>query len=207
MPNPYEAYARGLASGRPVTEVRQEFVEYLRRYRPTGISEALGVRLTRDQPLWHLPWRKPAVVKAEPGWVDEPDRVVDVMSFFAPEGVSLVALEREFHWHENAFRNIAKDGYQPAKFSHIRVREFRRADESVFLVLDGNHRLSALSALQCQDVEVKQARGTRVLRSDAASWPMVRNGSIGIEDALAIFDGYFSGVSRPLQLADPVSIV
>jgi hypothetical protein len=36
---------------------------------------------------------------------------------------------------------------------------------------------------------------------------MVRNGSIGIEDALAIFDGYFSGVSRPLQLADPVSIV
>jgi hypothetical protein len=77
----------------------------------------------------------------------------------------------------------------------------------VFLVLDGNHRLSALSALQCKEVEVKQSRGTRVLRSDAASWPMVRNGSIGIEDALAIFDGYFSGVSRPLQLADPVSIV
>lgn len=207
MPNPYETYARGLASGAPLERVRRDFVDYILRYRPSGISAALGVSLTKDLPLWHLPWRNPATVIAEPGWVNDPEIVIDVMSFFAPAGVSRMAIEREFAWHENAFSAIRREGYQPGKYEHIRVREFCRGNESVFLVLDGNHRLSALSALGHHYVEVKQVQGTRVLRAEASSWPLVKNGSIDIHDALAIFDAFFSGVSQPLQLDQPASIV
>lgn len=207
MPNPYEAYARGLAAGTPVERVRREFVDYILRYRPSGISAALGVSLAKDMPLWHLPWRNPSTVIAEPGWVTDPDSVVDVMSFFSPAGVSRAALEREFSWHEDAFAAIRREGYQPRKYEHIRVREFCRGNDSVFLVLDGNHRLSVLSALGYRNVEVKQSLGTRVLRAEASSWPLVREGRIGIDDALAIFDAFFSGVSEPLQVDRPASIV
>jgi hypothetical protein len=207
MVNPYERYSLDLAAGMPLEDVRRRFVDYLLRYRPTGLADAFGITLSQHQPLWRLPWRDPDRALGDPGWVDSPDAVVDVMSFFCAAGVPQRVLEREFAWHENAFRRMRDEGYQPDQHDHIRVREFRRGQESVFLVLDGNHRLSSLSALGVEQVEVRQAPGTRVLRSEVASWPLVRRGVVTREDALAVFDAYFTGVLTPPQLDVPAAIV
>ena len=204
--NPYETYARGLARERPLDEIRAEFADYLRHFRPAHLSEALGVPLSREYPLGYLPWRTPRQVSARPGWHPRAADIVDVMTYFSAEGIPASGLHKEFAWHENAFLAMRRDGYQPRRFGYITVRELR-GTRSVYLVTDGNHRLSALSALGHVDVIVAQPPGAVVDRGTADRWPLVKAGLVDLDDALRIFDAYLDGHAAPLRTMVPTAVV
>lgn len=204
-PNPYEHYAISLARKSPIADIRANFVDTLSRYRPRDLGEALGTTLSRPYPLWWLPWRTPKQVKQSHGWVDTPGDVVDVMTHFANGGIPRSLLESEFRWHEDAFSSIREMGYRPEGYSYITARELR-AEKTSYLLIDGNHRLSSMSALGIESVSVKLIRGTGIVRARAGNWPLVRAGMMTLDDALSVFDAYQIGNRTPMTAA-PVKIV
>jgi len=204
-PNPYERYAMGLSAGMPIDAIRERFIDAVSRYRPRDLGEALGVVLSHPYPLWWLPWRTPGQAIQSPGWVADASKVIDVMTHFAHEGIPRGLLEREFEWHENAFSGISRHGYQPHRYSYITARELR-GERSCYLLTDGNHRVSALSALGIASVAIRLPVGSTVIRANVAQWPMVRTGMMTRDDALSVFDAYHHGNRMPVASA-PAPIV
>ncbi|MEO7067470.1 MAG: hypothetical protein ABI114_11215 [Rhodanobacter sp.] len=204
--NPYETYMQGLAQGLPLQDIRHAFIEYLRHYRPTTLGDALGVSLSVPYPLWFLPWRTLSQVTSMPGWHPTPDYFVDAMTFFSPLGIPRRLLNKEFSWHEDAFNAMKSTGYLPQRYGYITVRELK-GETSVYIVTDGNHRLSALSALGYTSVAVKQSPGSIVHRTHVARWPLVREGIVSQDDALKIFDAYVDGNMKPMHTPIPAEIV
>lgn len=204
--NPYEQYAKGLASGLPLVEVRARFVEYIRSFRPRNLGEAIGAQLSRPYPLWYLPWRTPRQVSRRPGWVTSAESVIDVMTYFYEKGIPRSAIEKEFAWHENAFEAIQSRGYRPRQHAYLLALELR-GDRSTYLMADGNHRLSALSALGSKSVEIKLPPGTAVVRAKVDRWPLVKAGIMAKEDALAVFDAYFHGNLSPATEDRPADVI
>lgn len=204
--NPYEQYAMGLAGELPLSVVRERFVEYLRGYRPRHLGEALGVVLSQTYPLWYLPWRRPEQVGEIRGWSGCAGSVVDVMTHFSDEGIPRSVVEQEFGWHESAFAAIARGGYRPRRYSYIVARELR-GHRSAYLLTDGNHRLSAMSALGVKTVELKLPLCTTVNRTEVAKWPLVRAGLMTRGDALAVFDAYLSGNIAPVRSEMPARVI
>lgn len=197
--NPYENYIRGLATGQAIHELRAQFVDFIRHYRPQDIGEALGVATSRSVPLWHLPWKSWRVLSRPRGWQSSPSGVVDLLGYFCPQGIEWLRIEEEFGWLENAFFSIKQKGYQPQNFSYIEVFELRAEVNSRFLVIDGNHRLSALHALGVRQVQVRQRLFRKARRDLARYWPLVLSGHIQYCDAINIFDAYFHGNASPIQ--------
>ena len=158
----------------------------------------------KDWPLWEYPWaRRPA----QPGHqykevADNPD----VMCHFPTNGVLASQINREFKWLEGAWKNISTNGYQPLRFDFVSCIELSADNGSSYLVLDGNHRISAMHALGLETVEVKLLPLRRVRRADATTWPRVRDGSMGLGDALRIFDRYFATRNPPLKAENPAAL-
>lgn len=196
--NPYEQYAKGLAEGLPLPEIRERFVQYVRGYRPRLLGEALGVALSKPYPLWFLPWRTLEQVSRSPGLCGSARSVIDVMTHFSDEGIPRSVVENEFKWHENAFASIAKFGYEPQRYRYISARELK-GGRSAFLVTDGNHRLSAISALGGKAVVLKLPLGTTVIRDMVDQWALVKTALMPRSDALAVFDAYFAGNVSPAR--------
>jgi hypothetical protein len=204
--NPYENYITGLAEGRVVAELRERFIDFIRYYRPRDIGEALSVITTTSVPLWHLPWKSWLKLYRPRGWQESTD-VVDILTYFSPKGVEWISIEREFGWLERAWSTIRDQGYLPERCGYIQVFELRAETISRFLVIDGNHRLSALHALGKQRVVVRQPRFFSATRSRARFWPLVLTGHVSHQDALSIFDGYLRGNLTPHRAANPVPIL
>lgn len=205
--NPYENYITGLAEGRAIYELRERFIDFIRYYRPRDIGEALGVTTKTSVPLWLLPWKSWLKLYCPGGWQESVENVVDILTYFSPRGVEWHRIEMEFGWLERAWRTISHDGYLPEQYGYIEVFELRASAASRFLVIDGNHRLSALHALGKERVLVRQPRLFRATRSRARFWPLVLSGHIPYHDALAIFDGYFLGNQTPYRAATPAPIL
>jgi hypothetical protein len=200
--NPYEQYAHAIAAGVPAAERRARFVDFLRHYRPRDLGEALGVQLARSYPLWQLPWSR----RASAAWVREPRDVVDVMTHFSEQGIPRPLVEDEFAWHERAFERMAGRGYRPGLLSHVRVRVLQDTARATYLVTDGNHRISALSALGVTSVEVLSLGFQIVRRDQVERWPRVHSGHMTAADALTIFDAYHHGNRAPIR-SEPVPLV
>ena len=204
--NPYEQYAKGLAEGLPLHVVRERFVDYLRGYRPRQLGEALGIHLSKPYPLWYLPWRTPEQVRGQPGWCGNAASIVDVMTYFFEGGIPRSAVEKEFGWHENAFATIQTHGYQPQRHSYILARELQ-GDRSAYIVTDGNHRLSAISALRARTVVIELPLLTTIVRSKVDKWPLVKAGIMVRDDALAVFDAYLHGNLSPYRVDQPMDVI
>lgn len=205
--NPYENYIVGLASGMPLNEIQQQFIDFIRHYRPRDLGEALGVVTNRSIPLWLLPWKSWRKLFRPGGWQTSPIDVVDILTHFSPQGVEWHRIEGEFGWLENAFFSIRDHSYLPEQFGYIEVFELRAAKESRFLVMDGNHRLSALHALGEKQVRVRQRPLFRAQRRFARFWPLVLSGHVSHRDAVAVFDAYFDGNKTPHRTHQPASIL
>jgi hypothetical protein len=203
--NPYEQYAKALAAGVPPAERREAFVDFLRHYRPRDLGEALGVSVSRHAPLWRFPWARAR--RAGPAWVREPRDVVDVMTHFCERGIPSQLVEAEFSWHERAYASMAEVGYRPGPLSLARVQVLRGPQRDAYLVTDGNHRISALSALGVTTVDALCLRLCVVHRDHVERWPLVRAGHMSATDALAIFDAYHRGNSHPARSHAPAPLV
>lgn len=204
--NPYEKFAIDLAAGRPISHIKSDFRDFLRYYRPTDLGEALGVKLSNSYPLWYLPWRTPRQVASAPGWQQNPEALPDIMTFFCQKGVPVTGLKREYDQHQRAFGFIKNAGYLPESYGYILVREMRGCHKSGYLVTDGNHRLSSLSALGKKQALVKVLVGATIRVDKAHRWPLVRAGLMTHADALLVFNAYLSGNRNPMKATCPATL-
>lgn len=205
--NPYENYIQELADGEPKAQIRERFIDFICHYRPRSLGEALGVATSKPVPLWWLPWKSWLKLLRPGGWQDSITDVLDILTYFTPIGVEWDRIEEEFFWLERALKTMRNPGYQPERFGYISVFELRGNDVSRFLVVDGNHRLGALSALGHQRVMVRQRPLHCASRKHAQFWPLVLSGHVHYRDALAIFDAYLAGNHNPHRAHEPAPLL
>jgi hypothetical protein len=195
--NPYETYTTGLHSGENQDNLRRQFIDFLQHYRPRDMGQALGISLTRHYPLWLYPWKRFPKEKfsLSNGWFGDPSQSPDILTHFSDRGILRWRIEEEWRWMERAYVFIKKEGYNPCWHrSYVTVRELRRKDKSgAFLLLDGNHRVSAMSALSFGNVLCKRLYFDIVHEEGIDSWFGVRKGYYTREDALSILGAYFTG--------------
>lgn len=194
-PHPYESYARLLVCNRDRRSARAGLIEFLQHYRPRSFGEAIGVSLEGRHGLWHFPWLKHRPL--DNGWFDDPLGYPDIITQFCPEGILWFRIEQEFFWLERAVYSIRRNGYKPGGIDGVMGWRFLRTDGTeTFLVLDGNHRVSALAALGHETVELIYLPRDTVSEQQAACWPQVVAGVFSEADARCVFNAYFSGNPR-----------
>ncbi len=194
-PHPYETYARKIVSEGDRGAARAWLVEFLRHYRPRNFGEALGVELGGKHGLWHYPWARR--VPADDGWFVDPLGYPDIITQFCEEGIPWFRIEQEFFWLERAIFSIRRNGFLEDRYNGITARKLVQADGAeVFLVLDGNHRVSALAALGHDTVPLHYLPVATVRERAVQSWTQVRAGRYTEADARAVLRAYFIGNAR-----------
>jgi hypothetical protein len=194
-PHPYETYARLVSREQNRQAARTWLIEFLQHYRPRSFGEAIGAQLDGRHDLWCFPWvqRRPPNC----GWFDDPLGYPDIITQFCAEGVLWFRIEQEFFWLERALYSIRRHGYQPGGVDGVIGWRFLRADgQEAYLVLDGNHRVSALSALGNETVELMYHPRDTVDERQVRHWPQVMAGYFSEVDARRVFNAYFDGNPR-----------
>lgn len=181
-------------------------MEFLQHYRPRHLGEALGLELTRAYPLWLFPWSRRTVSGC---WCATPEGCPDVLTHFSEAGINGRLVSQEFRWLDGAFDSISKHGFCPERFNSIVLaRRLECIDgESVYLVLDGNHRISTLVALDLPSVPIRYLPCATVCERDVHDWPNVRNGVYTEEDARRVFRAYFEGSRAERTTNTPALVV
>jgi hypothetical protein len=205
--NPYENYVAGLARGRPRAELRARIFDFLRHYRPADVGEALGVATSRRVPLWQLPWKSWRKLVRPGGWTSSLEDVLDLLTYFCPQGIRWTRVAEEFHWLERSWHAISREGYRPERYGYIEVFELADAQGSSFLVLDGNHRLASLHAAGAATVLVRRRPFRVARRRWAAFWPLVLSGHVSLDDARTIFDAFRRGNANIQRAPQPAALL
>jgi hypothetical protein len=104
---------------------------------------------------------------------------------------------------------IGRYGYKPLEYGNtIEVLQLTANNgNDAYLVLDGNHRISALIALGYRDMNILCRVTNWVHEKDADGWPLVRSGVYTREDALKIFYAYFNGNENYRTTDVPAKII
>ncbi len=192
--NPYENYIVALSAGHSINKVRRQFIDFLMYYRPRTMGDALDIKLSRPYPLWIYPWIPftKQEFNLERGWFDTPNQPPDILTYFCEQGILTSRIDQEFYWLEQALYDIRQFGYLPDQFGYAQTMQFCKAyGQTRYLVLDGNHRLSALVALGFKTVRVQQSPSTVVRDSEYEKWFGVQAGFYTPDDALHMFNAYF----------------
>lgn len=194
--NPYENYIIGLHTKRSINDLRKNFENFLMYYRPQCFADIFDIELSKHIPLWIYPWDNSTNFNSNNGWIDDVDKVIDIITHFCELGIKKSQIQKEYFWLERAYNQISTIGYQPNKFSYIEVFEISKKDESIFVVKDGNHRLSSLVALGYKEVMVKQYLHETVKVEDYKKWFQVILGTYSEHEALSLVNAYFKGVDN-----------
>lgn len=205
--NPYENYVVGLHQGQSLDDLRQRFEDFLMYFRPRGFGEMFNIELSRHIPLWIYPWHRGQEFSLDNGWLSDLDKVPDIITHFCEQGIKRSRIEEEYFWLERAYATISAHGYQPYSNSFAEAFELKNEGESVFIITDGNHRISALAALGYQEVKIKLSRRAQVNGKNYKEWPQVRLGTYSEQDALDIFNVYFVGVDGFRRSSQPARIL
>jgi hypothetical protein len=194
-PHPYETFVRLLKNSGDQRPAREWLIDFLRFYRPTALGEALGVKLSVSHPVWGFPWD--SAVPLQDAWMNDPGKLPDIVTHYSAQGIPWERIEQEFGWLEQAFYSIKTRGFQPRLGPAMVVRRLVRIDGTIaFIVMDGNHRISALSTLGYSDIPVRWFPNGDVYESQLLCWPRVKIGYFSPTDALAVFESYFNGNHR-----------
>lgn len=205
--NPYENYIVGLHEGTHIADLRQRFEDFLRYYRPRDFGDVFGIEFSRRVPLWIYPWRDDPSFDPDNGWLDDLDDVPDIMTHFCPQGIRRSRIDEEYFWLERAYRTVSTQGYRPRDNSFIEALQFARGTERVYLLTDGNHRVSTLAALGHEKVKIRLRGSVRWDGENHREWPQVRLGTYSEQDAVELFNVYFTGVSGFLRSDQPARII
>ena len=203
--NPYENFIFGLHSGVNLDLLKANFNKFLISYRPKNFGEALGINLSKKYPLWCYPWTSHC--KVGNGWVSDPESVPDVMTHFCDLGIPITLVEQEYFWHQRAYNIIKEFGYTPKKYGYIELMEISVKNKKCYIVLDGNHRVSALSALGLKSVCAKINKSQIYNIENVRAFPQVTKMAMSENDSIRIMKKYIDGVnSLPITTGTPSRI-
>lgn len=205
--NPYENYIVGLHENVPLVELRRRFEDFLMYFRPRNFGEVFGIQLSRHVPLWVSPWHNGQSINPNNGWLDNLDEVPDIITHFCERGIKRSRIEEEYFWLERAYTAISTQGYRPHDNSFVEAFELNKGSESVYILTDGNHRLSALAALGHEEVMIKVSHSVRWNGENHRKWPQVRLGTYSEQDAIRLFNVYFVGVNGFRRSNQPAKIL
>lgn len=198
--NLYEDYIVGRVNGLETTILRSVFARRIFGTRGTTMGNTLGVSLSKEYPPWLFPWNWSSIYATSPAYTAATNP--DIVCHTALDGILASHINREFSWCESALNSISVTGYHPEKYGYISVLRLVDADlETSHLVLDGNHRLSALVALNATEVRVKVLG--QVSHNNSRFWPGVLTGRIRHDDATSIFRRYFRPENPLIQELEP----
>lgn len=195
--NPYQTFADMLLRGESVLTSTGAFVNHLITFRPTCFGSLFGDRRLDGKPLWLYPWSGPGGRDESSGlpsgWLESPEDVPDVMTHFSPAGIPREMIESESQWSSNTVTSIRLHGYQPKAFSPIQAVRIARNRDEFYIVVDGNHRLSALAALQVTHARVQVVKSFDVSRPKTL--PGVRSGAYSPGEVDVLFYHYLIGLN------------
>ena len=100
----------------------------------------------------------------------------------------------EFRRFTDVYESIKRRGYTPWRDGFAGGTFLRKlTGEFRYVVLQGNHRVAAMSHLGYRSVTMRAVRGRHVIidEVDAPHWHYVRTGACTLEDAIAYFNAYF----------------
>jgi hypothetical protein len=202
--NLYEDYAVALSQGENKDVLRASFAENVLSCRPSTMSQMLGLDL-EGIPMWAFPWSYSFGMPRKP--IVDPAENPDIICHYCEKGVLASHVNREFHWLENAFANISGKGYKPETYSYIHCLELVGESSTSYLVLDGNHRVSALHATGARQIAITVSATARVSRASHYRWPRVLTGTYGIAKALQVFDRYFWPTNPAICKMNPAQLI
>ncbi len=128
------------------------------------------------------------------GWLDDPLDIPDILTHFSSNGIYMFQIEQEFVWLERIYYWIREKGYRddigpdPIQAIKLVAEDSRKK----YIIVDGNHRISALYALGYAD-PVRCRITDELYEDDLNEWPLVKSGLYEERDARSIFSRYFTG--------------
>lgn len=204
--NPYENYVIGVHNNVAWSDLRSQFEDFIKYYRPRNFGDVLGIDISKNIPLWVFPWNAYEKVNIHNGWLSDLDDVPDIITHFCEQGVKRTRINEEYFWLERAYKSIASIGYQPRLHGYIEVLELRVGEDSAYIVTDGNHRLSALAAMDRTSVVVK-ILPSRIDSRNVDTWFQVKRGLYSKEDAIMTLRAYIEGVKTFCRSQTPAKII
>ena len=176
-------------SNRKINVENTSLYRYHNKFTPDDMCQAFGQRSSLcSLPLFVFPWGK---FRIGCNKIKDPLR----SRFCGPTEPSRI--QREFLDSINLYLNIKNNGYQLIKHRSIIGGTFiiSKNSKKRFIVLQGNHRVSALAALGHKKVLVYTMRGylSKIEESKLDSWKEVRKGNCNKDLAIEIFNSFFNG--------------
>jgi hypothetical protein len=186
---PDHPFCQALAEG---PEALSRFYE---RFQPQNLAEIYAPAMSGEKgaglPPWALPWRSRKVCRppsAEKGLGAEHG-----MQFWGPCSPQKVALE--YQRLATTLASIKRRGYDPDGHSDIEGQLMTDGDRVVFIVLGGKHRAAVLAHMGQSHIPVRLRRGMTAMidARNVGGWPLVANGMMSRDLALAVLDTYLAG--------------
>ncbi len=208
--HPLQRYASGLAQGTDLRELRRDFLDFFRYYRPVNAAQALGLpELDAALPMLIWPWKRALASEFRPrrAWCPSSAECCDVLTHFSDEGILSFRIEEEWMWSERARQSLEHYGYQPSR-GVLRAHTLHANDgREAHLLMDGNHRAAALCAQGVERVSILSETRYQIYESEVDNWPNVVSGHYTRASALQIFHRYIEGNDRTATTDVPAPII
>lgn len=169
------------------------FKEYFALFRPENVSELyfLDEQFSPDSlgPP-ELPWLFWSERSLSPGGLGSSTEVKP-HKFFGPS--TPPKIDKEVQRLQAVLGSIRKQGYRPEKFGDIEGYFLQLDGEYRFCICSGKHRAAALTALGVESIPARmRPLWPRVIDCERVrDWPMVRNGQMSADFAMAVLRRYF----------------
>ena len=163
---------------------------YHNKFQPYGICDCLPPHSVKFRPPWGLyPWGSFKYGLTTPAVNRDRTRCC------GPSSLSMIT--DEFNRMKTLYDKLKKEGYRPWSFgnNHISGIMLETTDNRrKMLIIHGNHRLAALSALGYESLPIRLFEGGRhyLKEKNVKKWHFVKTRECSIDDALKIFRLYFT---------------
>ena len=169
---------------------------FLKTHEIASISDLIDDATGKKIQMFNFPWGK-ANKKLDLG-----NKNIWNSRFCGPSTDAFI--QNEFNEIINLYNSLKSEGYKPYKYPNsfiIGTWLTNISNDSVFMVLGGNHRMAILSHLGYRKIRVRTHKSLirRVTQKEIDSWPLVREGICSSAYALKIFNIYFEQNGKHVQ--------
>lgn len=184
---PDHPFVRGLSEG------KETLARFYDGFAPGNLGQMYGLGAVpgADLPPYLLPWRM--VTRDRPPGGEKGLPASHGVAFYGPCSAQKVALEAlRLSRITDAIR---KSGFRPDTHGDIEGHFITDGTRACFFVMGGKHRAAALAHLGQSHIPVRLRAGRMAVMDTrmVALWPMVADGSLDAQAALAIAQVYLDG--------------